>query len=173
MKLKKVIRESKRIRITTEVRLGGEPDAENVRKQTDDYHEQPLPEFSEAFLKLESVATTLIEVGAKWSNGLTIEGFSLRETKGGTRSVMLHCLKLIDNKDSEWSFTTPWARIDKAQDGENGSLGMSEKHAALVATAIHESERYLTGERSQKLLFDDSTTNKGEDMFSQEEGESE
>lgn len=170
MKLKKVIRESKRIRIGTEVHLGGEPDAENVRKSTDDYHEQPLPEFSEAFEKLKPVVTELIEVSAKWANGLTVQGFSLRETKGGTRSVMLHCEKLIDNKESEWSFTTPWARIDKAQDGESGGLGMSEKHAAFVATAIHESERYLTGERSQKLLFDDSSAGKGDDMFSKEEG---
>lgn len=159
MKLITSKREDKRIRMVTEVDLGGAKGTHNVRRQTDDYEEAPLPDFSAALDALAGVAVEVMEIPTGWADGLSVDGFSLRETKAGTRSAKIHFTKKLDRDEHEWSASTPWFRIDKAQDGEAGSLGCSAKNAARVATAIYEAERYIGGERSQMLLIEEQDPN--------------
>lgn len=166
MNIRVVKKETKRIRITTEVDLGGSPGAENHRRQTDDYQEAPLPEFDSAICRLEEAAANACGI---LNEGLTVTGFSLRKTQGGTRSAMLHVTKDLGD-EHEWQFKSPWFRIDPPQDGEDEALGCSKADAEAVAQAIHEAERYLSGKRAQGLLIDeqDSNTAGGDDMFGKE-----
>lgn len=165
MKLKKLIITSKAIKITSEVVLGKieGTDQTNTRVGTDSFHEEPLAEFTAAISELTPIALTACEIPDTWKEGVSVTGFQVKHTKQGSRSVILHVEKLLENFATPWKFKTPQVHIDPAQDGEDYEMEIKPNLAAKVAEAIHRAEKYRDGERSQQLLFEQGAETGGED----------
>lgn len=154
-----------------------------ANKETDDSNdlieskvtakEEPLPTLTKAWNALPAVFCEILELDASYTEGLVITKLAIRRTKQGTRSVILHATKQLECR-SEFLHTmsTPCVQVDKAADGESGAVEIEKKLADKVHKAIHESERYMAGERSQTLLDFESgkaalqaTADQGKDMF--------
>jgi hypothetical protein len=144
----------------------------SANKETDDINdlveskitakEAPLDSLTNAWAHLPSVFCEIMELtetDAKgktkypYATGLTITKMSIRRTKQGTRSVIFHATKQLEcRRDFLHVITSPCVQIDKAADGESGAIEIDKKWADKVATAIHEAERYMGGDRSQTML---------------------
>jgi hypothetical protein len=154
-----------------------------ANKETDDTNdvveskitakEEPLPTLKEAWEALPSVFCEIMELDASYTEGLVITRMAIRRTKQGTRSVILHATKQLECR-SEFlhEISAPCVQVDKAADGESGSVQLEMKRCNAITKAIHEAERYMSGERSQTMLdFDtakaalNATADKGRDMF--------
>lgn len=140
----------------------------SANKETDDVNdlieskvtakEEPLPTLTKAWSALPAVFCEILELDPSYTEGLTITKMSVRRTKQGTRSVILHATKQLECR-SEFlhKMSTPCVQIDKASDGESGAVEIEKKLADKVHKAIHECERYMGGERSQTMLdFDEA-----------------
>jgi hypothetical protein len=154
-----------------------------ANKETDDTNdvveskitakEEPLPTLKKAWEVLPSVFCEIMELDASYTEGLVITRMAIRRTKQGTRSVILHATKQLECR-SEFlhEISAPCVQVDKAADGESGSVQLEKKLCNAITKAIHEAERYMSGERSQTMLdFDtakaalNATADKGRDMF--------
>jgi hypothetical protein len=154
-----------------------------ANKETDDTNdvveskitakEEPLPTLKKAWEALPSVFCEIMELDASYTEGLVITRMAIRRTKQGTRSVILHATKQLECR-SEFlhEISAPCVQVDKAADGESGSVQLEKKLCNAITKAIHEAERYMSGERSQTMLdFDtakaalNATADKGRDMF--------
>ena len=133
-------------------------DVNDLIESTITAKEEPLPSLTKAWEKLKAVFCDVLELDASYSDGLTITTISIRRTKAGTRSVVLGATKQLEcRRDFLHKMQTPCFQIDKSADGESGGVEVEKKMADAVAKAIHESERYMQGERSQQLLnFDEA-----------------
>jgi hypothetical protein len=139
-----------------------------ANKETDDTNdvveskitakEEPLPTLMKAWNALPAVFCEIMELPPEYTEGLVITRMAIRRTKQGTRSVILHATKQLECR-SEFlhEISCPCVQIDKAADGESGAVQLEKKLCTAITKAIHESERYMGGERSQTLLnFDDA-----------------
>ena len=116
-------------------------------------HEEPLPSFTKAFEKLPAVFCSIMELPADWATGLTVRKLTIKRTKAGTRSVIISCTKQLEvRRDHLHTVGTPVVQIEKASEGESGAVEVDGKLCKIILTAIHEAEKYQTGERSQTLL---------------------
>jgi hypothetical protein len=148
-----------------------------ANKETDDTNdlivstitakEEPLDSMTKAWSRLPEVFCEIMEItetDAKgkphypYASGLVVNTIAIRRTKQGTRSVILGATKQLEcRRDFLHTMETPCVQIDAASDGESGAVEIDKKLADLVCKAIHESERYLAGERSQKVFdFDEA-----------------
>lgn len=172
MKLKNVAIGEKAIKVTSEANIGqaGKSKESNTRKFTDTILEEPLPEFSKAIADLIPVAINVCEFEKSYSSGLVVVGLSIHYTKQGSRSVILHMTKKLEEFDTLWKFNTPQFHVDKPEDGESFVMEVKPNQAAKVLTAIFQAEKYRDGERSQQLLFDSAVTEEqgGEDELIRE-----
>lgn len=143
-----------------------------ANKETDDTNdvveskitakEEPLDSLTKAWSNLPVVFCEIMELtetDAKgknhypYANGLVITKMSIRRTKQGTRSVILHATKQLECRSGHLhKISTPCVQVDKATDGESGAVEIDKKWAEMVHKAIHESERYMSGDRSQTML---------------------
>lgn len=115
--------------------------------------EEPLESLSKAWDELKQVFTSILELPDNYVDGLSITTLSIRRTKAGTRSVMMEAAKQLECRQSFLhTLTTPCVQIEPSADGESGAVEIEKNLAAAVMKAIHESERYMEGERSQQLL---------------------
>lgn len=139
-----------------------------ANKETDDSNdlveskvtakEEPLATLTKAWAALPAVFCEIMELDPSYTEGLTITRLSIRRTKQGTRSVILHATKQLECR-SEFlhKMISPCVQVDKAADGESGAVQLEKKLCTAITKAIHESERYMGGERSQTLLdFDEA-----------------
>ena len=135
----------------------------SANKETDDINdlveskitakEEPLPSLTEAWDGLRKVFTSILELPDDYVNGLTITTLSIRRTKAGTRSVTMEATKQLECRQSFLhTLSSPCVQIEPSADGESGAVEIDKKLASAVMKAIHESERYMEGERSQQLL---------------------
>lgn len=116
-------------------------------------HTEPLPSFTAAFAALPAVFAELIETGSDWAVGLNVTGLTISRTKHGTRSVQLFATKQLEiRSDFLAPFETPMLLIDELKDGESGAVRIPMEHCEKIATAIHEAEKYMNGERAQATL---------------------
>jgi len=138
--------------------------------------EEPLPSLTKAWAALPAVFCEIMELPKEYTEGLTITRMAIRRTKQGTRSVILHATKQLECR-SEFlhEISCPCVQVDKAADGESGAVQLEKKLCTAILKAIHESERYLSGDRSQTLLnFDEAkaglqaVADKGKDLFAAE-----
>jgi hypothetical protein len=155
-----------------------------ANKETDDTNdvveskitakEEPLPSLTKAWNSLPAVFCEIMELPPEYTEGLVITRLAIRRTKQGTRSVILHATKQLEWR-SEFlhKISAPCVQIDQAADGESGAVQLEKKLCKAITTAIHESERYMSGERSQTMLnFDEAkaalqaTANQGKDLLS-------
>jgi hypothetical protein len=136
--------------------------------------EEPLPSLTKAWAALPAVFCEIMELPPEYTEGLTITRLAIRRTKQGTRSVILHATKQLECR-SEFlhEISAPCVQVDKAADGESGAVQIEKKMCTAITKVIHESERYLAGERSQTLLdFDQAKAglqalaDKGQDLLS-------
>jgi hypothetical protein len=115
--------------------------------------EEPLPTLTKAWDGLKAVFVNILELPDDYVDGLTITKLSIRRTKAGTRSVTMEATKQLECRQSFLhTLTTPCVQIEPSADGESGAVEIEKKLAAAVMKAIHESERYMEGDRSQQLL---------------------
>ena len=135
----------------------------STNKQTDDINdlveskitakEEPLESLSKAWDGLKKVFISILELPDDYVDGLTVTTMSIRRTKAGTRSVTMEATKQLECRQSFLhTITTPCVQIEPSADGESGAVEIETKLALAVMKAIHESERYMEGERSQQLL---------------------
>lgn len=154
-----------------------------ANKETDDRNdlleakitakEEPLQELKDAWAELPAVFCEIMELPKKYAAGLIITRLAIRRTKQGTRSAILHATKQLECRtDFLHEISAPCVQIDKAADGESGAVQLAQPLCDKIATAIYESERYLSGERSQTMLnYDEAkaalqaTADQGKDMF--------
>lgn len=134
-----------------------------ANKETDDSNdlieskvtaqEEPLLSLTTAWSGLPAVFCEILELDPSYTEGLTITKLAIRRTKQGTRSVILHATKQLECR-SEFLhvMSTPCVQVDKSADGESGAVEIERKLADAVHKAIHESERYMSGERGQAML---------------------
>lgn len=148
-----------------------------ANKETDDSNdiieskitakEEPLATLTKAWAQLPAIFCEIMELtetDAKgktlypYATGLVITKMAIRRTKQGTRSVILHATKQLEcRRDFLHVIVSPCVQIDPSSDGESGGVEIDKKLADKVAKAIHEAERYMTGDRSQTLLnFDEA-----------------
>lgn len=145
--------------ITMKVSANKETDNLNdIIESTITAQEMPLDSFNKAIDGLKKVFIDVLELPTDYIEGLTITSMSIRRTKLGTRSVILGATKQLEcRRDFLHKISTPCFQVDPAADGESGGIEIEKKLANIVTKAIHESERYMGGERSQQLLdFDQS-----------------
>lgn len=135
-----------------------ETDTKDIIESKITAREEPLPSFSKAMAALPAVVAEILETGPAWIEGLTLTKLTIRRTKSGTRSVILSCTKQLEvRRDFLHPIETPCVQIDPASEGESGGVELDAKLAKAITKAIHEAERYMSGERSQKLLnFDEA-----------------
>ncbi len=134
-----------------------------ANKETDDSNdvveskvtakEEPLPSLNKAWAALPAVFCEIMELPSEYVEGLTITKMAIRRTKQGTRSVILHATKQLECR-SEFlhKISSPCVQVDKSADGESGAIQIEKKLCDKVTKAIHESEEYMAGSRSQTLL---------------------
>lgn len=143
-----------------------------ANKETDDSNdiieskitakEEPLDSLTKAWAQLPMIFCEIMELtetDAKgktlypYASGLVITKMAIRRTKQGTRSVILHATKQLEcRRDFLHLISSPCVQIDPSSDGESGGVEIDKKLADKVTKAIHESERYMAGDRSQTLL---------------------
>lgn len=134
-----------------------------ANKETDDSNdtveskvtakEEPLPSFTKAFDALPAVVCEILEVPKDYTTGMTITRLAIRRTKQGTRSVIISFNKQLECRSEHLHpMSTPCIQVDKQADGESGAVQIEKKLANAITKAIHEAERYMGGDRSQKLL---------------------
>lgn len=138
-----------------------------ANKETDDNNdlveskitakEQPLQSLTDAWAELTEAFVSIMELPATYKEGLVITRLSIRRTKQGTRSVILHATKQLECR-SEFlhKMICPCVQVEPSTDGESGAVHIEGEICESILTAIHESERYMSGERSQTLLDFDS-----------------
>lgn len=127
--------------------------SDGASKKSEECPEAPLPELSDKFKALPKIACSIMEWPAKYAVGMDVFKLALRYTKYGTRSVQFKLAKAVEMAAGKPpKITTPWVRIDKPQDGESGSVDLTESQVATIDEAIFEISRYISGERSQQLL---------------------
>lgn len=115
--------------------------------------EEPLDSLTKAWDKLKTVFCEVLELDSSYTEGLTITKMAIRRTKQGTRSVVLSATKQLEcRRDFLHKLQTPCFQVDAAAEGESGGVEVEKKLATLVTKAIHESERYMEGHRSQQML---------------------
>lgn len=135
----------------------------SANKETDDINdlveskitakEEPLPTLTKAWDGLKKVFVSILELPDDYVDGLTVTTLSIRRTKAGTRSVTMEATKQLECRQSFLhTLTTPCVQIEASADGESGAVEIEKNLAEAVMKAIHESERYMEGERSQQLL---------------------
>ena len=139
-------------------------DQENTRTSTDSFHEEPVEEFTKAIADLIPISLSVCEIDNSWKEGVTVKGFTVKETKQGSRSVVISLEKELENHAVPWKFKTPQFHIDKPAAGEGFEMEIKPAQAAKVGEALLRTEKYRDGERSQQLLFDPN------DGTSEEEG---
>ena len=134
-----------------------------ANKETDDTNdvveskitakEEPLPTLKKSWEALPAVFCEIMELPKDYVQGLVITRMAIRRTKQGTRSVILHATKQLECR-SEFlhELSAPCVQVDKAADGESGAVQLEKKLCAAITKAIHEAERYMSGERSQTML---------------------
>lgn len=115
--------------------------------------EEPLPSLTKAWSALPAAFCEIMELPPEYTEGLTITRLAIRRTKQGTRSVILSATKQLECR-SEFlhEISAPCVQVDKSADGESGAVQLEKKICAIITKAIHESEKYMAGERSQTML---------------------
>jgi hypothetical protein len=145
--------------ITMKVEANKETDDTNdVIVSTITAKEEPLGSLTKAWDGLKKVFCEIMELPSSYIEGLTITSMAIRRTKQGTRSIILGATKQLECRQNFLhTIDSPCVQIDQAADGESGAVEIDKKLAAIVTKAIHESERYMSGDRSQKMLdFDNA-----------------
>lgn len=134
-----------------------------ANKETDDSNdvveskitakEEPLAALTSAWANLSGAFVAIMELPASYTEGLAITRLSIRRTKQGTRSVILHATKQLECRNEFLhKMVCPCVQVEPATDGESGSVQIETELCETILQAIHEAERYLAGERSQTLL---------------------
>lgn len=115
--------------------------------------EEPLPELTEAFAALNEPFCHVLEVPTKWGTGLNIDKLTILRTKQGTRSVIMAGSKQLETRaEFRHPIAAPCIQIDKSADGESGQVPIAKKHVDIILEAVAQAEKYMAGDRSQKLL---------------------
>lgn len=135
--------------------------------------EEPLPSLTKAWNALPAVFCEIMEYDPSYAEGLSITRLAIRRTKQGTRSVILEAKKQLECRHAHLHpMDAPCVQIDESADGESGPIQIDKKLCKALTKAIHESERYLAGERSQTMLnFDEgkaalqATADQGKDLL--------
>lgn len=112
--------------------------------------EAPLPSFDKSIEALTPVVQKVMEF--KSVAGLTPFGISVSHTKHGTRSVVIHFNRTLQQTGRTYQDKTIAFRIDNPASDETGERECSAAEATLCIAAIDEALRYANGERSQQLL---------------------
>ena len=156
MKIKKFIRESKKIAYTKLVK--GRGDQEEEHKITS--HDMPLPELTEALESLSGVVVRLLELGGTtWDNELVCKGIeSITETKGGIRTVTLIATRRFSHFVAPIEIKTPAFPIDILEgDSSKKVPNLNDEELDLILAFIHEAQRYIDGNRAQgEMTLEDS-----------------
>lgn len=175
MQLNRITISSKAVTLKVEANKDTEDDTNDLITSTITAREEPLGSLTKAWDGLKKVFCEIMELPASYTEGLTITSMSIRRTKQGTRSVVLGATKQLDCRHNFLhTIDAPCVQIDSAMEGESGAIQIDKKLASVVTKAIHESERYMEGERSQKV-FDfeknkaalQATADLGKDMFAE------
>ncbi len=115
-------------------------------------NDNPLPSFGQAFDNLGPIVSSVCHFPKDYhETGLRVVAFKIG-SKGGARTVVLHCAKDLDDSTKVFKFSTPERPLENAT--EEGAYGvpLSAKHAALVFEVIEEVRRYIVNDRAQGTI---------------------
>lgn len=122
-------------------------------KMTIECPEAPKPELKEKFALLGPIACRVMGWPPSYAIGMNVYRLALRYTKHGTRSVQFKLEKSVELVGGKpHKLVTPWARIDKPEDGESGSVELTDSEVATIEEAVFEITEYVGGNRGQGLL---------------------
>lgn len=127
--------------------------------------QKPLPSFDSALAKLNTVCGCIVDFDPDWMSkvGLRCTGVTITRNKYDAQSAKLHCTTKLKN-GVVWNLTLPVVRIDPPGEGESKvPLGVTQEHADLIHSFIHEALAYADGKRSQQTFLDDHDPDEEED----------
>lgn len=118
-------------------------------------NDNPLASYGQSLDALSAVAVVICHFPKEYATGLRVQGFKIG-SKGGARTVVLHCAKDVDDSNKVFKFTTPERLLEAPTEEGSYSPPLSAKHTALIDEAIEETRRYVVGDRAQGTIqFED------------------
>lgn len=115
-------------------------------------HEAPMTAFEEALANLGPVAANILGLGKDYTEGMTVRSLAIKYTKHGSRSVEIGFSKILSATDGNHRMKTPFFYIDEPSDSEQFHRECSPKQVEVIEAFIEEAEKYINGERQQRLL---------------------
>lgn len=155
MELIKLTKNPRDIRFSYTTNSENEDPDVDVEEHSAKCHDKPLPSLDKAFSALRLVLAKKLEIPdpASYAETLQVVGLTIRRTKAGTRSVIVHGKKELSTRRSTLlKMDSPLLQIDKQAAGESGEVEFEPKDLKVVLKAIEEAEKYANGERAQGRL---------------------
>ncbi len=143
MKLTKFVRGAKRI----DYILVGDENEGEPPKRSEEQHHPPNAALDAALSGLKPVVCKWMDTTLKsWESILAVNAIHVGRTTAGTRSVALgFTLRLPMQGGDSKGFTTPYVRIDKAEDGEDDKPIATPAHVGLIESALRACDDYIGG----------------------------
>lgn len=144
MKLLKITRDDKFVEYQIETAGHQAEEDRTVR-----CHEAPLQSFDDALQNLGDVAAKILEL--RNDSGVTVKSLAIRRTKHGTRSAVITISRHLKTTDKPHRFRTPVFQFDDPTEDEE-PRECTKEQAELLNIVVSEAEKYVAGERQQRLL---------------------
>lgn len=126
--------------------------------------DEPLPSFRRAFEALTPIVGTICHFPAKYSEtGLRVTELHIG-SKGGVETAALTARKDLDDASKEFSFTTPERLMENPTEEGAYSPPLNKEDAGLIADAVREAKKYISGQRSQsEIVWEKADDDDGDD----------